>query len=188
MNPPHLQYDYRYPAAFKQYRPTLSDTGSDAPTGVKMQNSYDNTILYTDHVLAQVIDVLRQSNAVTALWYESDHGEMLVTPTCDLAGHGIGTIYEYEIPAFFWYSDAYANDFPSRLTTLRDNAGKRTMSADTFASLIDMAGVDLPDQDETRSLFSPLWQYRPRIVTSNIWRTDLDKAVIGKKCPFVMPR
>lgn len=61
------------------------------------------------------------------------------------------------------------------------------MSADTFASLIDMAGVDLPRQDSTRSLFSPLWQYRPRIVNSNMWRTDFDKAVIGKKCPLVIP-
>lgn len=183
----HLQYDYRYPPAFKRFRPTLSDAGGDAPTGIRMQNSYDNTILYTDHVLAQIIGVLRQSKAVTALWYESDHGEMLVTPTCDLAGHGIGTVYEYEVPAFFWYSDVYASDFPTRLSSLRDNADKRTMSADTFASLIDMAGVDLPRHDATRSLFSPLWQYRPRLVNANMWRTDFDKAIIGKKCPLVIP-
>lgn len=183
----HLKYDYRYPAAFKRFQPTLSDTGGDAPTGIRMQNSYDNTILYTDHVLAQVIGVLHQSKAVTALWFESDHGEMLVTPTCDLGGHGIGTLYEYEVPAFFWYSNAYAAAFPNRLATLRGNAGKRTMSADTFASLIDMAGVDLPGQDPTRSLFSPMWQYRPRIVNANMWRTDYDKALIGKKCPLVIP-
>lgn len=61
------------------------------------------------------------------------------------------------------------------------------MSADTVASLIDMAGGDLPGQDSTHSLFSPLWQYRPRIVNANMWRIDFDKAIIGKKCPLVIP-
>jgi glucan phosphoethanolaminetransferase (alkaline phosphatase superfamily) len=183
----HLNYDYRYPAMFKRFQPTLSDAVGNAPTGIRMQNSYDNTILYTDHVLTQIIDVLRQNKAITALWYESDHGEMLVTPTCDLGGHGIGTLYEYEVPAFFWYSNAYATHFPDRLAALRSNATKRTMSRDTFASLIDMASVDLPGKDATRSLFSPLWQYHPRIVNSNMWRTNYDKALIGKKCPMVIP-
>jgi glucan phosphoethanolaminetransferase (alkaline phosphatase superfamily) len=183
----HLKYDYRYPPTFKRFRPTQSDRSDGAPNGSRMRNSYDNTILYTDHILAKIIDILRSSDAITALWYESDHGEMLVTPTCSLAGHGIGTLHEYQIPAFFWYSDAYADHHPKRLAVLRDNAGKRTLSADTFSSLVDMADVTFPGHDETRSLFSQEWEYRPRIVNANMWSTDFDKAAIGKKCPIVIP-
>jgi glucan phosphoethanolaminetransferase (alkaline phosphatase superfamily) len=182
----HLSYDYRYPARFKHFSPTYSDQDDSILPGIRMLNSYDNTILYTDHVLAEAINTLRHSDATTALWFESDHGEMLVTPTCSFAGHGLGTNFEFHIPAFFWYSDAYAQQFPGRVTNLRTHAEERTLSANTFESLIDMAGVNFPGHDETWSLFSPQWHYRPRIVNS-AWQSDFDHAVLGKKCPIVIP-
>jgi hypothetical protein len=97
----------------------------------------------------------------------------------------MGTWHEFEIPALFWYSDAYARDFPQRVAALRTNADKRTLSADTFESLIDMAGVTFPTHDETWSLFSPAWRYRARTV-SQFWSTDFDHATLGK-CGIVMP-
>ena len=183
----HLSYDFRYPKRFKHFHPTYSDGDSGIPQGIRLRNSYDNTILYTDHILADIIKTLRGTGAVSALWYESDHGEMLPTPTCSLGGHGIGTYYEYQIPALFWYSDSYARLFPERVTQLRENAGRRTLSASTFESLIDMAGIDFPGHNESWSLFSPAWRYHPRIVNTMWWKTDYDHADIGKKCPLVLP-
>lgn len=182
----HAYYDYRYPHAFARFTPTQSDRHSDVTRYARIRNSYDNTIVYTDHVLAAIIDALKHSGAVTALWYESDHGELLPSPGCDKQGHGIGTWHEFEIPALFWYSDAYQRDFPRRVATLRANAGKRSLSADTFESLIDMAGVAFPGNDETWSLFSPRWHYRTRWV-SQFWRANFDDSVFGKKCGVVMP-
>jgi glucan phosphoethanolaminetransferase (alkaline phosphatase superfamily) len=182
----HGRYDYRYPPSFKRYVPVYSDHNSSEQAGIRLGNSYDNTILYTDHVLAQIISVLRDSNAITALWFLSDHGETLPTTTCDRAGHGVGSRYDFQVPALFWYSDAYAMQFPQRIANLKANAGKRTLSADTFESLIDMTGVTFPGHDETWSLFSPRWHYRPRIVNP-IWQTDYDKAVFGKHCDIVLP-
>ena len=182
----HMTYDYRYPKAFEHWRPTQISSSNEGTRIERVRNSYDNTILYTDHVLAQVIDVLKQSGAVTALWFESDHGEALPTPTCDQEGHGLGTWREFEIPALFWYSDGYDRDFPQRVATLRANANKRTLSADTFESLIDMAGVTFPTHDETWSLFSRAWQYHTRMANS-LWQTDFDHAEVGKQCGILMP-
>ncbi|GAB2535314.1 phosphoethanolamine transferase [Rhodanobacter koreensis] len=182
----HTGYDFRYPAEFKRFRPTMADAGSEASTLARQQNSYDNTILYTDHVLASAIDILRQSGAMTTLWYASDHGEMLRTATCSLYGHGLGTRYEFEVPALFWYSDTYAHQFPERVAALVSHSRDRTLSASTFESLIDMAGVDFPGHDESWSLFNQHWQYRPRIVSS-YWQADFDKADFGKNCPLVLP-
>lgn len=181
----HLQYDFRYPPRFAHFHPTQSDAHGSVSKYQRIRNSYDNSILYTDHVLAEIIGVLKQSGDITALWYESDHGEVLPSPTCDKQGHGLGTSHEFEIPALFWYSDAYARDFPQRVTTLRANADKRALSADTFESLIDMAGLTFPTHDETWSLFSPTWRYRVRTV-SQFWSTDFDHAIFGKKCGTVM--
>jgi glucan phosphoethanolaminetransferase (alkaline phosphatase superfamily) len=182
----HVQYDYRYPEAFEHWRPTQVSAPGEGSRIERARNSYDNSILYTDHVLARVIGVLKQSGAVSALWFESDHGELIPTPTCDKEGHGVGTVPEYEIPAFVWYSDSYEQDFPQRVAALRANAGKRTLSADTFESLVDMAGVTFPGHDETWSLFSLDWRYHTRWVAQTR-HIDFDTARIDKGCERVMP-
>jgi glucan phosphoethanolaminetransferase (alkaline phosphatase superfamily) len=182
----HFQYDYRYPPRFAHYKPVQFDTHSKVPRDQRIRNSYDNSISYTDHVLAEIIDTLKQTDAMTALWFESDHGDVLPTPGCDRQGHGIGTWHEFEIPAFFWYSNAYAASFPQRIAALRANADKRTLTADTFASMLAMAGVDFPGLDHTWSLFSPSWHYHTRWV-SQLWKANFDDSVLGKKCGVVMP-
>lgn len=182
----HDDYDNRYPPRFKRFAPIFSDEHGHVIHEINIRNSYDNSILYTDHVLTAIIDTLKQSGAVSALWYESDHGEVLPSGTCRRIGHGIGTWHEYEIPALFWYSGIYARDFPERVAALRANAAKRTLSGDTFASLLDMAGVDFPGLDHSWSLFSPTWHYRPRIV-GQFWYSDFDDAVFGKSCGVVKP-
>ncbi len=182
----HVKYDYRYPRAFEHWKPTQISPPGEGTHDERARNAYDNSVLYTDHVLAQVIHVLRESGAVTALWYESDHGEILPTPTCDKEGHGVGTKWEYEISAFVWYSDAYRKDFPQRVANLRANADKRTLSADTFESLIDMAGVTFPEHVESWSLFSRDWRYHTRWVAQTR-HIDFDTARFSKDCQRVLP-
>jgi glucan phosphoethanolaminetransferase (alkaline phosphatase superfamily) len=182
----HTTYDYRYPSSFARFNPIKSNRDSRAPANVRIRNSYDNSILYTDYVLSKIINTLKASGAVTALWYESDHGELLPTASCNQQGHGFGTLREFQIPALFWYSDAYERDFPQRVATLRTNADKRTLSADTFESIIDMSGVTFPAHDESWSLFSPSWRYHTRWV-HQIWKANFDDAIFGKRCGIVMP-
>jgi len=182
----HVKYDYRYPKTFEHWQPTQLSPPGEGSSIERARNSYDNSILYTDHVLAEVIDALKASGAVTGLWFESDHGELIPTPTCDKEGHGVGTVPEYEIPALFWYSDSYEAHFPLRVESLRAHAGKRTLSADTFESLIDMAGVTFPTHDESWSLFSPKWRYHTRWVAQTR-HVDFDTARFDKTCERVLP-
>jgi len=182
----HVKYDYRYPAGFQHWKPTQLSPPDQGSNIERARNSYDNSILYTDHVLAGIIDALKASGAVSALWFESDHGELIPTATCDKEGHGVGTVAEYEIPALFWYSDSYEAHFPSRVRTLRAHAGARTLSADTFESLVDMAGVTFPTHDESWSLFSPQWRYHTRWVAQT-QHIDFDTASFGKACGRVLP-
>ena len=182
----HVKYDYRYPKTFEHWQPTQLSPPGEGSSIERARNSYDNSILYTDHVLAEVIDALKASGAVTGLWFESDHGELIPTPTCNKEGHGVGTVPEYEIPALFWYSDSYEAHFPLRVESLRAHAGKRTLSADTFESLIDMAGVTFPTHDESWSLFSPKWRYHTRWVAQTR-HVDFDTARFDKTCERVLP-
>lgn len=182
----HLLYDRRYPEAFKRFQPVYLDADTDVSDGMRMNNSYDNSILYTDHVLAEVIRALRESGSTAALLYASDHGETLPTPTCSTSGHGVGSRYDFEVPALFWYSDAYATAFPERVAAVRANANQPTLTADIFESLVDMASVSFPGHDSTWSLFSHDWTYRPRLVNSSVGRTNFDAAVFDQQCEVIV--
>lgn len=182
----HDTYDDRYPPQFKRFKPIMRDARGRRMPMKNIYDSYDNTIVYTDYILSQIIHTLQQSGAVSALWYESDHGELLPYGQCKRIGHGIGTWHEYAIPALFWYSSSYAQNFPRRVASLRANAAKRALSGDTFASVLSMAGVTFPGLDKTWSLFSPSWHYRKRIV-GQFWFSNIDHAKLEKPCGMVKP-
>jgi lipid A ethanolaminephosphotransferase len=84
-------YWLRYPAEAAAFQPACeTDALAECP-GEKIVNAYDNTIRYTDAVLAQTIDLLEASDRVIpALYYVSDHGESL----------GEGGLYLHGAPAF----------------------------------------------------------------------------------------
>lgn len=181
----HLRYDGRYPPSFARFKPIFIDQTTEVVDGERMRNSYDNTVLYTDHVLTQIITILRDSDSVSALFFESDHGETLPTPTCSRGGHGISSRYDFEIPAFFWYSDQYAQTFPDRISAIRSNAAQSTLSADTFETLIDMTNITYPGRDASWSLLGDKWHFHPRIVNS-LEQIDFDTAQEGKGCGTLM--
>ena len=70
-------YFERYPPAFRRFLPTCESNALERCTQAQVVNTYDNTILYTDHVLGEVIDLLRahQRELDSAMLYVADHGE-----------------------------------------------------------------------------------------------------------------
>jgi lipid A ethanolaminephosphotransferase len=72
-------YSDRHPPEFQQFKPLCEDADvAGKCTSEQIYNSYDNTILYVDHVLGQVIQTLEQSRVPYLLIYLSDHGESLL--------------------------------------------------------------------------------------------------------------
>src|SRR3546814_4899194 len=71
-------YYQRYPPAFRRFTPTCDTEQLGHCSQREIVNSYDNAVLYTDHVLARTINLLKdQPGYDTALVYVSDHGESL---------------------------------------------------------------------------------------------------------------
>lgn len=72
-------YSQRYPAAFARFTPECKTSELGNCSSESIVNSYDNSILYTDHILALVIDALkaRENKMAPAMIYMSDHGESL---------------------------------------------------------------------------------------------------------------
>jgi lipid A ethanolaminephosphotransferase len=72
-------YGDRHPPEFRRFKPTCNDADvANKCTVEELYNSYDNTILYVDHVLGEAIQVLDDSGAPYVFIYLSDHGESLM--------------------------------------------------------------------------------------------------------------
>lgn len=106
-------YYQRYPDRYRKYVPDCRSADFSACTSDEIVNAYDNSILYTDHVIAEAIAVLQaQSERFDAdLLYVSDHGESLGENGLYL--HGVPVAFapeqQVKVPMLYW-SSAYGED------------------------------------------------------------------------------
>ena len=104
-------YYKRSTPEYQAFKPTCDTSEIQSCTQEQLINTYDNSIRYTDHILADVIDLLgRASDRFdTALLYVSDHGESLGEGGIYL--HGLPYMFapgvQTHVPMVFWASPAY---------------------------------------------------------------------------------
>lgn len=104
-------YHLRYPPDFERFRPACRDTDFSKCTRGQLVNAYDNTLLYSDALLAGAIRFLQQrSPAVdSALLFVSDHGESLGEKGLFLHAvpYAIAPREQLKVPMVFWASAGF---------------------------------------------------------------------------------
>lgn len=72
-------YGERYPAAFEKFTPACHTSELANCSDEEIINAYDNSILYTDYFLSEVVAFLKHNTPgyETSMLYISDHGESL---------------------------------------------------------------------------------------------------------------
>ena len=102
-------YFKRYPEAFKKFTPTCDTQELDKCTQEQIVNTYNNTILYTDYIVNETINLLKanEDKYDTTLIYFSDHGESLGENGIYLHGlpYMIAPEDQKHVPAVFYFSD-----------------------------------------------------------------------------------
>jgi lipid A ethanolaminephosphotransferase len=101
-------YYNRYPDEFKKFGPTCDTKDIQTCEREQIINTYDNTILYTDHIISSVIDILKKyPQYKSGLIYASDHGESLGENNVYLHGfpYKIAPKEQKHIPMIFWMND-----------------------------------------------------------------------------------
>lgn len=72
-------YSDRHPPGFQLLRPMCTDADvANQCSSEQLTNSYDNTIIYADYVLGEIVQRLDRSGAPYVFIYLSDHGESLM--------------------------------------------------------------------------------------------------------------
>ena len=135
-------YFRRFPAASASFTPYCKDKAQQLCDQAGLDNSYDNTIVYTDYFLDKAIELLARNNDKypSFLFYLSDHGESLGENGVYLHGapHVLRIKEQFHIPMILWFSPAYLNDYPidyEALRACRDHPVSQYQVADTLMSL-----------------------------------------------------
>lgn len=139
----HFSYHRRYPRDFAQFMPD-DDVAISPKHKDKLRNAYDNSILYTDHFLAETIDYLRTlTDTSTALLYCSDHGEDLLDDTRERFLHAspTTTAYQLHVAALAWFSERYRRDFPEKTAAAAANADIPATTHILFHTMAGMASI-----------------------------------------------
>lgn len=137
-------YYKRYPARFNQFKPACDTNAIQNCSHASLINSYDNTVLYTDHILASIIGQLQQQKGYqTAMWYLSDHGES--TGEHGLYLHGapyvIAPSQQTHIPMLMWFSQQWQQQAPQLLPCLKAQQAKPRSQDNLFPSLLSILDI-----------------------------------------------
>ncbi len=146
-------YYKRVPEGFRTFVPVCNDSELKNCSPAAIVNAYDNTILYTDHVLARIIGLLKklEPQRDTALLYVSDHGESLGEKNLYLHGmpYLVAPEEQTHIPFLLWLSPEYAQDFGINTQCLRQKTDGMYTHDNLFHSLLGILDISTRDYDKT---------------------------------------
>ncbi len=148
----HWWYNLHFPDSMAVFTPLAQSKVISENGRQRMVNSYDNTIVYTDWFMKQVIDMLRDRKAVVI--YQSDHGESLGENGKYL--HGEETEELHWPAAFIWYSDKYKATYGDKIAGLESRRDSLHFTDYVFHTVLDAADVTTEVMDCNRSLLRPL--------------------------------
>src|SRR5439155_4441789 len=136
-------YFKRSPANRKPFQPECTTNVLQQCAHDALINAYDNSIAYTDHVLAQSIDWLaqRRGDYDGALLYVSDHGESLGENNLYLHGlpYALAPREQTHVPMLLWLAPGAARSLqPACLQAQRSAAWSHD---NLFHSVLGLIGV-----------------------------------------------
>ncbi len=146
-------YYKRYPKSFEKFKPACHSNQLEDCTRQEIKNAYDNTILYTDYFLSQVIKFLKENSKThaTAMLYMSDHGESLGENGIYLHSmpYFIAPEYQKHIGAMMWLS----NSFKKYRDELEKRKNERFSQDNLFDSILGLMDVKTKVYDKKLDVF-----------------------------------
>jgi lipid A ethanolaminephosphotransferase len=141
------EYSKKYPPQFETFKPVCNSVELANCSHTELVNAYDNTIGYTDYILYNVIENLKQLKEYkSAMIFVSDHGESLGEK--NLYMHGLPLSLapkeQYDIPFIVWTSD----------NNLKQLKPDNTLSQNyVFHSVLNFLDIQSPIYNEELNIF-----------------------------------
>ena len=137
-------YYKRSQVGFQPFKPMCETNAIQGCSPEQLKNSYDNSIVYTDHILSQLIGVLKQNQSFeTGFWYLSDHGESTGEHGLYLHGspYAIAPSQQTHVPMLMWFSETWKKQNPQQMTCLAQQKSQELSQDHLFPSLLSLLEV-----------------------------------------------
>lgn len=161
----HFSYHQRYPREVATFLP--DDDVAISPRNAEfIRNAYDNSILYTDQVLNDLIVLLEREDACSAMFYCADHGEDLFDTAEGRFLHSspTTTYHQLHVASLAWFSPKYKSMFSPKAEAAASNAAAPATTYSVFHTMADIASIRSPYLNINSSLVSPEFDYSaPRL-------------------------
>jgi len=152
------EYFKRYPKAYERFTPVCDSNALNNCSRESIVNGYDNTLVYTDHVLATLIDLLRsnQDKVDTAMLYLSDHGESLGEYNLFLHGtpYLLAPEQQKHVAMLAWFSDSYQKSFSVDAHCLQLSREEPLSQDNLFHSMLGLLEIHSKVYNQDLDLFA----------------------------------
>lgn len=152
----HYNYTERYTDEYRHFTPDHAINAS-AENRLRLINAYDNTIVYTDALLGDMIEMLDSLNCEATLLYTSDHGEDIFDDSRNRFLHAspTPTFHQLHVPMLLWMSPEYREAHPRLASAALANSHQRVSTTRTvFDTMLGLSGLTTDQSNSTQSLVS----------------------------------
>lgn len=127
-------YYLRSPEADKAFKPECRDADLSSCSRESIVNAYDNSVRYTDFVLANMIKTLEAAHINAALVYVSDHGESLGENGLYLHGipYMVAPKEQTTVPMVMWFSPEFKTEYGVNEDAIRAKVTSDDVSHDNL--------------------------------------------------------
>jgi len=151
-------YYRRYPESYRVFQPDCRSANFGDCSPQEISNSYDNTIAYTDHVIAAAIDALSEQGDRfdASLIYVSDHGESLGEHNLYLHGmpYRLAPAEQTTVPLIVWLGQDHNIDRPTTIACDSSAAEAPVSHDNLFHTELGLLGVSTEVYEPAMDLFS----------------------------------
>ncbi len=137
-------YYLRYPEAEEVFTPACRTAEFSDCTRDEIVNAYDNSIRFTNRVIAQTIDLMAaQSDVIPAVFYLSDHGESLGEDGLYLhaAPYFMAPDTQTKVPMLMWLSPAYQKTLKADAECIRARSDRPYSQDSVFHTVLGLMDV-----------------------------------------------
>lgn len=150
-------YFKRYPTDFERFKPACHSIQFGDCTADEIVNAYDNTVAFTDHVLASIIDLETSysDRLSTGMIFASDHGESLGEGGLYL--HGAPYMFAPEtqtkVPFLAWFSDSFTKGLGLNAECLAALPKDQTSHDNLFHSVLGVLDIETEERNRSLDIF-----------------------------------
>lgn len=177
----HFNYRERYDEASRIFTPDLASEAS-SENRTQLVNAYDNTIVFTDSLIDDIISYIDDLGIPASVIYTSDHGEDIFDDSRGRFLHAspTTTFNQVHVPLLIWFSDRYRELFPDIAATAEQNSDMNVSSSRSiFPTVLTIAGIQSHTVDSTADLTSNHY-----IAPKRIYLNDYNENVSLRQAGF----